>query len=103
MNEGYEWIRDNSLVKGSVAIRLCNNIGYQITPANFVKLVQRGKGPTVTWFEGGKYFRIADIRTFIERRIKMTIRQAVERGRLHVPPELGQLRWDTDHTPVGRV
>ncbi len=103
MDKDYELMRDNAAVKASVAISLCNKIGFHMTYANWLKLAQRGKGPKVTQFADGKFYRIADLREWIEGRMGVTIRQAVEMGRLHIPAELGQLAWDIDNQPARRT
>jgi len=103
MDKDYEWVRDNSLVNRKAAVRILNNIGYHITYMNLAKLDFRGKGPVQTTLNGDLFYRVSDLRAWLEKRLEMPIRQAIEVGLLTVPPELGQLNWDADHTPVRRV
>jgi hypothetical protein len=103
MDSNYEWIRDNTLIRASAVIGLCNKLGHHMTHCNFVQQEQRGRGPKITIFEGDKYYRVADVRAWIERRLKMTIREAIRCGKLKIPADLPALRWDLDNQPVRRV
>lgn len=103
MNENYRLKRDGTQLLPSKAIALCNKLGYRMTYPNWMQLRTRGQGPKTEVIEGRNYVTIADLREWIEKRIGMSMREAIETGRLQIPAELGQLEWDSDNTPVRRT
>nr|WP_294529279.1 hypothetical protein [uncultured Rhodopila sp.] len=100
----YQYICDNAMGNRKATVGLLNGLGLNMTYMQLAQLDHRGKGPKQTIVNGDIMYRIADVREWLEKRLKMPIRRAVEVGLLRVPTELeGKLLWYSDDKPVKRL
>jgi hypothetical protein len=82
----YTTLRDETLMTTKVVEDLTTALGIPLKVGNLKVMRNKGKGPKYICMGREVWYSVEEIRSFIEARLGMSIRSAVEIGRIKVPP-----------------